>query len=118
MKKVVTKSIAFFFALGCMISFFPRSTSARDALMKPCSDDTGIARHFSAAWKRPQKRNKQEAIMALPIFSTPTLTGNDAKRFIKRMMDKKQRPVPVSVDLAKVREAVLQVKREKKQLSN
>ena len=51
MKKVVTKSIALFFALGCMISFFPRSTSARDALMKPCSDDTGIARHFSAAWK-------------------------------------------------------------------
>lgn len=67
---------------------------------------------------RPQKRNKQEAITALPIFPTPTLTGNDAKRFIKRMMDKKQRPVPVSVDLAKVREAVLQVKREKKQLSN
>lgn len=56
--------------------------------------------------------------MALPIFPTPTLTGEDAKRFIKRMMDKKQRPAPASVDLAKIREAVLQVRSEKKQLSN
>ncbi len=56
--------------------------------------------------------------MVLPIFPTLTLTGKDAKRFIKRMMDKKQKPVPVSIDLAKVREAVLQVKSEKKQLSN
>lgn len=52
--------------------------------------------------------------MALPIYPTPTLSGKDAREFIERITRKEQRPEPVSVDAAQLREKIQRLRDAKK----
>ena len=50
MKKAVKFWIAFFLALGAMISFSPRTSRAREAMLDNNEIKSGISQHFEAAW--------------------------------------------------------------------
>ena len=50
MKKAVNFWLAFFLALGAMISFPSRPGKAREALLQQPERKSGIAQHFASAW--------------------------------------------------------------------
>lgn len=55
MKKALSFWVAFFLALGSMISFMPRTTKARDIFSQKNEIKNGVGQHFEATWKHLAK---------------------------------------------------------------